>query len=128
MMDFGHEPATRRDIGVVPMINIVFLLLVFFLMTASIAPPEPFDTRPPEGEGEHGAAGPERLYLSATGEAAFGAARGPAAIAAAAARDAAEGPLVVQADAALPAVMLAGVLAELAKGGVADIDLVTVLP
>ncbi|MBL4543543.1 MAG: biopolymer transporter ExbD, partial [Rhodobacteraceae bacterium] len=33
---------TRPREPVVPMINVVFLLLIFFLMAAVIAPPEPF--------------------------------------------------------------------------------------
>ena len=33
--------APTRD-STVPMINIVFLLLIFFLITAQIAPPAPF--------------------------------------------------------------------------------------
>lgn len=132
MMEFGPAPATRRDIGVVPMINIVFLLLVFFLMTASIAPPEPFETRPPEAVTPDGAAGPARLHVSAAGALAYGAASGPEALAAAIAEAAGQegegAVLVVQADAALPAASLARLLGRLAQGGIARVELVTVAP
>jgi periplasmic protein TonB len=47
-MDFGSPPRRPRAESVVPMINVVFLLLVFFLMTATIAPPDPFASVPPD--------------------------------------------------------------------------------
>jgi len=48
-------PASRGtssgvDDGVIPMINIVFLLLVFFMVAGTIQPPDPIDTRPPSSE------------------------------------------------------------------------------
>src|SRR3546814_5580799 len=33
--------------NIVPLINIVFLLLIFFMLTGNLAPPEPFDIDPP---------------------------------------------------------------------------------
>ena len=52
----GARPRRPRE-SAVPMINIVFLLLIFFLMTATIAPPAPFAVTPPAAEraGETGA-------------------------------------------------------------------------
>ena len=48
-MDFApRRPARPARENIVPMINVVFLLLVFFVMTAQIAPPDPFDIAPPE--------------------------------------------------------------------------------
>jgi len=34
--------------NIVPLINIVFLLLIFFMLTGHLAAPEPFDIEPPE--------------------------------------------------------------------------------
>ncbi|MEC3859975.1 biopolymer transporter ExbD [Mesobacterium sp. TK19101] len=114
-------PRPRRDLGeqIVPMINVVFLLLIFFLMTAQIAPPDPFDIRLPEAEAE-GEADPDALFLSADGQTAFGALRGSDAIAAAAAS-----PVTLRADARADAAALAQVLAQLAQAGATEVALVT---
>ena len=54
--------------SVTPMINVVFLLLIFFLMTATIAPPAPFEVELPAAEAEPGAAEtPRTLHLRADG-------------------------------------------------------------
>lgn len=135
-MRFDFAPRRRPTEAIVPMINVVFLLLIFFLMTATLPPPEPFDIRPPQAAGatEPGSAPepepePGVLYLGADGALAFGAARGEAALAAAAlaAREmAGEGAaLVLRADASLPGVELARLLQRLAALGVGRVDLVT---
>lgn len=46
-MDFAPPKRRPRAESIVPMINVVFLLLIFFLMTAQIAPPDPFEVAPP---------------------------------------------------------------------------------
>lgn len=109
------------------MINVVFLLLVFFLMTATIAPPEPIEVSPPATEAgsepEPGAA----LLAAADGELAFGSSRGDEALAAAIATASEAGePLLLRADAELEGVELARLLARLAAGGAERVDLVTV--
>ncbi len=116
-------PPTRRRTApepVVAMINVVFLLLIFFLMTAQIGAPAPFEIVLPRAKGGD----PERavtLYLSAGGELAFHDLRGEAAL-----RDAAtHTPLTVQADARLPAQRLAKVLARLSRAGAQKLLLVT---
>ena len=40
--------ARATDENVVPLINIVFLLLVFFMLTGTLRPAEPFDVTPPK--------------------------------------------------------------------------------
>ena len=47
-MEFApaSRPHTPRE-SVVPMINVVFLLLIFFLMTAQITAPTPVEVTPP---------------------------------------------------------------------------------
>ena len=116
------RPARRPRENIVPMINVVFLLLIFFLMTAQIAPPEPFEITPPASDSRSPAEGPAVLYVSADGELAFRGARGEAALTALA--DAADtGPLLVRADARLAAADLARLLPRLAAAGVADLAL-----
>ncbi|NHX27772.1 biopolymer transporter ExbD, partial [Escherichia coli] len=46
-MQFPQHPRRDRGENIVPMINVVFLLLIFFLMTAQIGPPAPIDVTPP---------------------------------------------------------------------------------
>lgn len=55
MMRTGLRIRRRRDEGeenIVPLINIVFLLLIFFMLTGHLAAPEPFDIDPPESRSE----------------------------------------------------------------------------
>lgn len=131
----------RRGESIVPMINVVFLLLIFFLMTAQIAPPDPFEvTLPHAAEGaapREGAA----LHVGPDGALGFRDLRGDAALAAAVAEagaspesappqvaaDAEAGRVVLRADAALEASALAGLLARLAEAGASRVD-VSVTP
>jgi biopolymer transport protein ExbD len=116
----------RRRAGdtFVPMINIVFLLLIFFLLSATIAPPDPFDMTLPEAaiaEAETVAL-PDVLHVSATGEVIFGEMRGDAALRAVAARQNA-GPVALRADAELDGAAFSALLGQLAAQGVTDIEL-----
>jgi biopolymer transport protein ExbD len=128
-MQSGFQITTarrRRRAGdtFVPMINIVFLLLIFFLLSATIAPPDPFDMTLPEAsiaEAET-VAPPDVLHISATGEVIFGEMRGDAALRAVAARQGA-GPVALRADAELDGAAFSALLGQLAALGVTDIDL-----
>lgn len=123
-MDFS--PPVRKPLAepFVPMINVVFLLLIFFLMTAQIAPPDPFEVIPP-GVGTGAApTGPVTLHLSPEGEFAFGDGRGEAALAAV--KDAASGAVfLLRADREMKAATLAGALAKLSAAGVERVEIVT---
>ena len=119
-------PAARRSPpreSVVPMINIVFLLLVFFLMTSQIAPPDPVEISPPRaGDGapvDHGV----RLFVGPDGTARTAELSGEAALAALAARDPAAGPVILAADAEVPAATIARLMRRLAALGVAQVEL-----
>jgi biopolymer transport protein ExbD len=116
----------RRAAGdtFVPMINIVFLLLIFFLLSATIAPPDPFDMTLPEAaiaEAETVAL-PGVLHVSATGEIIFGEMHGDAALRAVATRQNA-GRLALRADAQLDGAAFSALLGQLAALGVTDIEL-----
>jgi biopolymer transport protein ExbD len=95
-------------------------LLIFFLMTAQITAPPPFDMDLPDAQAQEDGAAPT-LYISGAGELAFETLRGAAALAAASRQTS----LTLQADAGLDAGTLAGVLADLSRQGVADIRLMT---
>ncbi|WP_322867174.1 biopolymer transporter ExbD [Aquicoccus sp. G2-2] len=45
-MDIPRPVRRPRGEAILPMINVVFLLLIFFLMTAELAPPEPVAVAP----------------------------------------------------------------------------------
>ncbi|MBN9887435.1 ExbD/TolR family protein [Salipiger abyssi] len=115
------RPRRPRPEPVVPMINVVFLLLIFFLMTASLTPPAPFDVAAPEAPGTPDEAQRDTLYLSADGQLAYGDQRGAPALEAAAAA----GPVRLAADARLPAAELASILAHLSAQGAPEVQLVT---
>lgn len=136
------EPQRRKPPeSIVPMINVVFLLLVFFLMTAQIAPPDPFEISPPEmaQDGLH-PEGEFTLHLGPNGEwayrgavldqeAALDAVR-TAKVAYCAARGCdtanAPPPLVLRADAAVQGADLAALMPRFGDLGFTEIQLVTV--
>ncbi|WP_306004609.1 ExbD/TolR family protein [Aquicoccus porphyridii] len=120
-----HPPPKRRTReSVVPMINVVFLLLIFFLMTAQIAPPDPFDLTLPESSAEAPAEGQQTLYISADGEMALGDLRGEAVFDAVSAL--AEGEaLMIRADRGVDAGKIAALLPRLAAQGVRRVKLVS---
>lgn len=135
-MRLDDPPRRRSEASLLPMINVIFLLLVFFLISAQMTPPEPFAVAPPEvaSPGAEVASGRLVLHLDAGGTPGFGAETGPAALAALAAARAglcagqdctADPPrLDLRADAAMPADRLAALLPQLAAMGFGGADLV----
>lgn len=120
------EPARRpRGESIVPMINVVFLLLIFFMMTSRLAAPEPFDVAPPKTESGEPGETSAILFLSAEGEIGFEDLRGPAAVAAfAAIADAEDAVPQLRADANTTATNVARLLRDLAAAGLSDVALV----
>ena len=123
-MTFEEEPRRAPAEPFVPMINVVFLLLIFFLMTAQIAPPPPFETKPPVAAEGTGPSGEAVLHLSAEGAFGFAEALGEDAVAEALAI-AGDGPLRLRADGAMEGAALAAALKRLSAAGVERIELVT---
>lgn len=112
--------------ALVPMINVVFLLLIFFLMSATIAPPDPFDVTLPGAAAQDraDASGPVVLHVSADAEMGYGDLRGDAAFTALiSAGENGPNTVVLRADEGLDGAVFAGILARLAAAGVGDIDL-----
>ena len=128
-MDFRPPDRRRRGESIVPMINVVFLLLVFFMMTAQLAPPDPFEIDRPVAEGGAASGGPGAvLHVDSSGMLDFGGLRGAEAIAAIAARTRDAGPLTLRADARVPAARLAAILSQLAGAGVPRVALIVRAP
>ena len=122
-MQFAPPRKRQPREAIVPMINVVFLLLIFFLMTATIAPPDPLDVSPPRAAAE-ATDRAEALSVTADGRLAFGSLRGPAAISAAV--DA--GAVRLRVDANLPGSDLARLMTRLAAQGARQVQIVTVMP
>lgn len=126
-MQIPAPPRKPRAEAIVPMINVVFLLLVFFLMTAQIAPPEPFPVALPEAEQQDEPAnGYGTLYLSAEGVIAYRDLRGDQAIAQAVLDSEEHRSLDLRADAASDGATLAGLVRKLTQAGAKTVTLITV--
>ncbi len=130
-----RSPTARRvqRENTVPLINIVFLLLIFFLLTSVLAPGDPFAITPPEAETGAAADDPvPTLYLAADGRlsagsgSTAGATGGAAGTAiAAAVAGAAEPTVRIKADAAARAGDLRRAIAIARGAGAAHIEVVT---
>ena len=60
--------SSRRDGNVLPLINIVFLMLIFFLLAGTIAPTAPFDLTPAVSRDSPAATAPaDAVYISQEG-------------------------------------------------------------
>jgi len=125
-MDFSHPTRRRQSEPALPMINVVFLLLIFFLMSAQIVAPPPIDVTPPVVQRGDAAQDDLRLHMSAEGALAlddlrdadvwdrFAEVQTPS-----------EATVLIRADAALPAAQLASVLARISALGFEHIQLAT---
>ncbi|MCP9484109.1 biopolymer transporter ExbD [Shimia sp. CNT1-13L.2] len=123
-MDFAAPPRKPRAESIVPMINVVFLLLVFFLMTAQIAPPEPFEiTRPTAAKGAEPADTPT-LYINSEGEMRYLDHADQAALSALKVLSAETPTLLIKADAKTKAKIIARAMRDLAEAGFRSIEVV----
>ncbi len=129
-MDFGPPRPRRLRDGAVPMINVVFLLLVFFLLTPTLAERAPLPVDLPESRIPPAEIGDDALYVAADGRIAWREARGEAVYDAIAAAVAEEGlaRLDLRADRALPGPTAAAIVARLGAAGVSEIALVVGAP
>lgn len=135
-MNFQDKPRSQPTESVVPMINVVFLLLIFFLMTAQIAPPEPIEVDLPGSVTEAEVNAPLPLHVGPDGELAYQDVRGREevlkALEVARIEFCADGgclgrespAVALNADKAVPAVEIAKLLPELAKRGFSEVELV----
>ncbi|MEM6945417.1 MAG: biopolymer transporter ExbD [Pseudomonadota bacterium] len=137
-MDFSEPDPRPRAESIIPMINVVFLLLIFFLMTAQIAPPEPFEVEPPQASTEAPADAELILYIGPDGALGFREAAGEDAVlaelrtlveTACAGESCPEPPLLsIRADAEVPGAALAAILPKLAEAGFREAQIITALP
>lgn len=123
-MEFSNPTTPKHKESVLPMINVVFLLLIFFLMTAQIAPPEPMEVESPVADLSTDPEEAPVLFIAADGAMAFEDVRGDAALVALAAQAEAQPVLRLKLDAALPGVVLAKRMQQFAAMGFAKIEII----
>lgn len=60
---------SRSELSVVPLVNVVFLLLIFFMLVGRMASPDPLDIVPPRSVSGHDDTGQTvRIFLSRDGQ------------------------------------------------------------
>ncbi|OIQ28935.1 MAG: biopolymer transporter ExbD [Alphaproteobacteria bacterium MedPE-SWcel] len=123
-MDLTDAPRRPRAESIVPMINVVFLLLIFFLMTSRLAQPDPFEITPPTADLDAPVEAEAILYVDKTGRLSFDGIEGDAALARLAQVSASDAVLQLRADSALEAAKAAGLLKDLSSAGFARVELV----
>ncbi len=130
--EFSLPAMPRRSVNsednILPLINVVFLLLIFFMVSGTLIQEPPFALTPPTTEhAEALESQSEYLAIGADGRLAWiGEAIEPEALAdRLSQREQPDAPLQVRADRRLEARALTELLAELRAGGVAQIQLLT---
>lgn len=125
MMDFSpRRRSGNRGENIVPMINVVFLLLMFFMMSAQISAPDPFDVTLPDSETTSVTVEDDTLFVSKEGTLSYERLTGDALWDALASRET-DAPLTLRADSDLGADQLAALLPKLSNAGVSDVMLAT---
>ncbi|MTI02798.1 biopolymer transporter ExbD [Roseibium sp. RKSG952] len=123
-MDFSPPPTRQRSESIVPMINVVFLLLIFFLMTSNLAKPEPFEVTPPHAGSETEPQVERILYVDKSGKISFEGHEAEAALQALASISEADPIIQLRADAELEANVLAKLLKDLTSAGLSRVELI----
>lgn len=121
----GARPAARRELGLTPLADVVFLLLAFFMLAGEVQRMDRARVLPPASASEARPL-PDRveLVVEADGSLWLRDERIALTALASALADSAKPPLV-KADANLPVETLRGVLAELRRAGAREAALAT---
>jgi biopolymer transport protein ExbD len=124
MMRLARSPQPKRPAeNVIPMINVVFLLLVFFLITARITPPLPVEVEPPTASGKAFDAGPNVFVLGPDGTAHFAGLSGEEAWVALGSREGGN-RITLRVDRGMDGALLTRALTRASGRGVGPVDLV----
>lgn len=123
------KPAADSEANLIPLINVVFLLLIFFMLAGRLAPTESLALDPLRSNSPQSArAAPLVLLIDRTGQISLdGELLDETTLAERVAERLADGPshLQVKADATLEALRLVDLLERLRTAGAEDIDLLT---
>ncbi|PIB24254.1 hypothetical protein BFP76_03260 [Amylibacter kogurei] len=124
-MDFSTKVPRQRSESIVPMINVVFLLLIFFLMTSVIKQPAPFELTPPNADQLRMSEGEMAVYVSNDGMVRFDTFENDIAWQRLKGRIDAKTNVKLHVDASLPAPILAQVMAQFRTVGAANVEIIT---
>ena len=125
-MQFKRPTRKQRPESVVPMINVVFLLLIFFLMSASIVTPPPFDVTLPRADSIAELSADITLYIARDSMISAMGLQGDAAWQGL--TQAAPTKISIRADQDVSASDVAAIISRLSALGVAQIDLAVAAP
>ena len=133
MMDMGRYRKSRpmsEDDRILPLINIVFLLLIFFMLAGRLSASDPFDVAPPESISTSDSGDEKMLVLvGPEGQLAVNGVSATAAEMFRIVREASEAEralIRLKADNAAPAAKLVAVMRQLREAGVQKVRLLTV--
>lgn len=126
-MALAPVPIRRRSEPMIALINIVFLMLVFFLVAAAIAPPLDRDVALVQADRIEGRAPPDAAVIRADGTMIYRGAQitSEAYLAARLAEETGDVALRLVPDRDLPAARLVAIAAELRRSGAEEIWIVT---
>ncbi|WP_288929956.1 biopolymer transporter ExbD [uncultured Maritimibacter sp.] len=116
-----HRQPRRPAENVIAMINVVFLLLVFFLISARIAPPLPIEVELPTAEGGEVSGSPDTIVIGPDGTLHFAGVTGAEATARLADTDV---PLTLRVDRGLDGAAFARALRDISAVSDAPLDLI----
>ena len=124
----ARRPRDSGDERILPLVNIVFLLLIFFMVAGRLAADDPFEIAPPRSAaGGAAPEGPPLVLAGADGRLALDGAvmARPALLAAIPERLGPAGRLRLKVDGRADAAKIVGLVAELKAAGARDIRLLT---
>lgn len=118
------SPQDTED-HILPLINIVFLLLIFFMVAGALTTPESVEVDPPEArvDGEEPGRDEQTLYITADGALSLG--ESPVALEGLAAAVGERDEILLRADAAVEGVRVVAVMRALREAGLERVRLVT---
>jgi biopolymer transport protein ExbD len=121
----SEPPPQDTEDHILPLINIVFLLLIFFMVAGALTTPQAVDVEPPEAavEGEEPGRDERTLYITADGALSLGQESVELAGLAAAVGEREE--ILLRADAAVEGVRVVAVMRALREAGLERVRLVT---
>ena len=124
-MKFGNQrQRSGQNENFVPMINIIFLLLIFFMISAQIMPKEPFELVVPKSNSKIQVFERDTLFISGDKTLYYNGAYNVSAWTELGERST-KTPLSLKADISLPASALANLIARLKIIGITQVHLVT---
>ena len=126
-MRFASSPSKSGEERVLPLINVVFLLLIFFLLAGRLAATDPFPVEAPHSLGGERIGGHDLVvHIGADGSLAFnGTVLGEAGLRSAIAHQASYGTVRIKADGRVEARRVIAVMEILREAGVGRLELLT---